>query len=260
MLSAFARAAMVLGRRDFLDTARRSAAFLLQAMRDERGRLYRTRRAGRAHLLGFLEDHAAVALGLLDLYEADPNPRWLRGALELQERIEEHFTAGGAYCSTSDEHEKLLVRPASAQESSLPSDVGLAATSAFRLGLLAGRTEWIAHARRELELRGGLLRRAPNAFGQLLVLADLIDARPKEIYVAGRPKDPAVQAFLERARKLWPPYRVLALVPAGEEGVLAKLLPAAAGKRPLDGRAACYVCTEGVCKEPLTDPAAPFGR
>ncbi len=255
MLSAFARAGSVLGREDWLATARRNADFLLSKMRDEKGRLFRTRRNGRSRLLGFLEDHAAVANGLLDLYEADGDPRWLKAAVGLQERIEEHFVHEGRYVSVSDEHERLIVRPGSAQESSLPSDIGLAATSAARLGLLLGKPEWISRARSELERIGTLLAAAPNGFGQCLILADFLAADPKEIYVAGPPEDESTRIFLEKARRLWPPYRVLAWIDPDRAAEISRILPPAEGKTPIEGKPAAYVCTEGVCKEPVVDPS-----
>src|SRR5262249_6411140 len=60
---AFAEAGRVLGRLDYVDVARRNAAFILGEMRSD-GRLLRTWKGGVAKLRGYLEDHAMVGAAL----------------------------------------------------------------------------------------------------------------------------------------------------------------------------------------------------
>ncbi len=79
-----ARAAVVLDEARYLEAARKNAHFLLTEMRREDGSFYRTRRNGRSHLDAYLEDYAFVTQGLLDLFEADGDPRWLKAAQEIQ--------------------------------------------------------------------------------------------------------------------------------------------------------------------------------
>src|SRR5258705_11059494 len=76
MLSALAEAASALGREDYLAAAIRNAEFLTSSMvRD--GRLLRSWKDGQARITGYLEDHAMVGAGLLALYEATFDRRWL---------------------------------------------------------------------------------------------------------------------------------------------------------------------------------------
>ncbi len=91
MLAAFAEAARVLGRDDYLAVAQRNAEFLWAQMRDERGRMMRTWKNGHAKLNGYLEDYANVADGLLELYQTTFEPRWFAAARELADSILEHF-------------------------------------------------------------------------------------------------------------------------------------------------------------------------
>ena len=252
MLSAFARAAVVFDRPDYLATARGNATFLLGEMRRADGGLFRTRRGDRSHLDGYLEDHAFVVQGLIDLFEADADLRWVRAALDLHGFVETHFADDerGGYFSFSDEHETLPVRTSSAQESSLPSDVGVAALNAARLGLLTGDLKLASRARETLRRHASDLARWPTASCQLLILIDFLESAPPEVFVAGDPDDPAVRAELDRLRRQWPPQRVFALVPAGADEETAKVLPPALGKTPRDGAPAVYVCHEGVCEAP----------
>ncbi len=256
MLRAFARAAAVLDDPEYLEIAKKNADFLLTRMKGEDGHLFRTRRLGRSRLPAFLEDYAFVTAGLIELFQADPNPRWISEALRFQKIVEDEFVApaGNGYASVSKNQKGLIVRVSSAQESSLPSDVGVAAMNAYRLGLLAGDTKLSSRAHDILRRHSGEFRHYPNAYGQLLILVDYLDAVPQEVYLVGDPSDPATQAFLTKLRKTWPPYRVFAYSPPKDLEALSKILPAAEGKEAIDGKPTAYVCTEGVCKAPITNP------
>ena len=100
MISALADAAAVLDRDDYLEAADRCAAFVLSSMRSDDGRLLRTWKDGpdgRAHIAGYLEDHAFMLQALLVLYEAGFDERWYREAVAIAELMLEHFAdPGGA--------------------------------------------------------------------------------------------------------------------------------------------------------------------
>ncbi len=102
-LSAWAAAARILGRPEDLKIAQDLARFALTDLwRD--GQLYRTYRLGQARHPGYLDDHAALAAGLLDLYQVDFDPTWFKAALELSEVILRDFAdpAGGFFDTTSE--------------------------------------------------------------------------------------------------------------------------------------------------------------
>jgi uncharacterized protein YyaL (SSP411 family) len=251
MLRAFARAAVVLDEPRYLEAARRNADFLLTVMRREDGRLFRTRRGAKAHLDGYLEDHAFVVQGLLDLYEADLDPRWLRAALELHEVTDRHFAAEPAgYYQTPDDAADVPVRLRETSESSLPSDIGVALLNAARLALLAGDLEGLARARAGLAAHAGSIRRYPPAFGQLVLLTDFLTSDPPEVFVVGERDDPLVRAELRRLQTQYPPNRVLALVEPSSREALAALLPGIEDRVARDGRPTVYECREGVCAAP----------
>ncbi len=250
MLSAFARASVVFDEPRYGEIARRNAKFLLASMRREDGSLFRTRRLGESRLDAFLEDYANVANGMIDLYEADFDTRWLQAAIELYEFIEKNFIdEQGAFVNVMTSDESLPVQLSDAQESSMPSDVGVAATVAYRLGLLSGRSAWIDRAESVLARFGEQIERYPTAFGQLMILFEFRSASPKEVYLVGDPTSPELQAEIAKRQRQWPPHRVLSSFAAVDEK-LERLLPAVAGKEALGGKPTEYECSLGVCKLP----------
>ena len=90
MISAYARAALVLGNERYAQRAERAAGFLLQKLRKGE-RLSRSFKDGRARHDAYLDDYAFLMAGLLDLFEATGNTRWLREAISLDRVVETHY-------------------------------------------------------------------------------------------------------------------------------------------------------------------------
>ncbi len=133
MLSTFAEAGRSLGRLDYLEAARRNARFLLDHLYVE-DRLHRSWREGQAKHNAYLEDHAALVLALLDLYQADFNNEWFEMASRLAGEMVDHFLdPQGGFFDTRDDHEALLVRPKDVQDNASPSGNAMACEALLKL-------------------------------------------------------------------------------------------------------------------------------
>ncbi|MGZ4277683.1 MAG: thioredoxin domain-containing protein [Solirubrobacteraceae bacterium] len=248
MIAALADAGAVLGREDYLDAARDAAAFVLDRMRTPDGRLLRTFGAGEAKLDAYLEDHAFLLEALLVLYEATFEARWLREARALADTIVARFADGerGGFFSTAEDGEALLTRRKELQDAPIPSGGASAAMGLLRLARLCGEQAYEDHAAAQLRLAAGLAARHPTAFGHALQGIDLLLAVPREVALVG---DAAGVCALARVvREQHRPHVVLA---GGEPGDEPPLL---AGRAPIDGHAAAYVCERFACRRPVTDP------
>ena len=260
MLHAFAEAGVVLGREDYVSAARRNANFLLSAMRaegdDDHLRLYRTWKDGRAHLNAYLEDYAAVALGMLALYEVTFELRWLRAGLDLARTILDRFHdgAGGGFFQTAADHEKLVARRKDFVDSAIPAGNSLAADLLQRLARLLDRPELAQHVAGVLALMAEALGEQPLAFGRLLGVLDFYVNPGFEIAIVGDPAGDDTAALLAEVRRRFMPNTVLAAgLPGGEA---ATEIPLLAGREMRDGRATAYVCRNYACNLPVTEPAA----
>ncbi len=245
-LSAFAEAARFLQRSDFLETARRNARFLLEALH-QNGRLLRSWRAGTARHNAYLEDYAALILGLLALYQSDPDPTWYAQALRLADEMVQHYAdPQGGFFDTRDDHETLLIRPRDLQDNATPSGNALAANALLRLAAYGDHPEWRKLAEDMLAPQLENAVQYPTAFAYWLAAADFAIGPVHEIAIVGEPNGP----FLD---VLWSEYRprmVAALAPAGSPGAHPVLL----NDRPLvAGKPTAYVCQNFTCQLPVTD-------
>ncbi|TMQ59174.1 MAG: thioredoxin domain-containing protein, partial [Candidatus Eisenbacteria bacterium] len=158
MIGAFARAGRVFGRRDFVDTAARAASFVWTAMR-RGGRLLRSWRAGESRLPGYLEDHAFLAWGLLDLHEVSGDGTWLDQARALTDSMIERFwdpDEGGFFFVASD-HESLIARTKEVFDQAVPSGNGMAARVLVRLWLMTGDERYEEYAAKMFRVFAGIL-------------------------------------------------------------------------------------------------------
>ena len=254
-IAAFAIGYRGLGDVRYLQAAQKAAAFVLQELVHD-GRCLRSWHSGKAQHQGYLEDHAMLADGLLSLFEADGDPRWLRAAQQLLATIERHFRAeDGTFWFTAADHEQLVARTKSATESSTPSGTAMAVRAFLRAGLLLGDDKLYALGVAALRGNHALLERSPVAAPSLVLALQFHLADPREIVIAGDPADARTQALLAAAWRSFPGHHVVALVHDGNRAELATLSKVFDGKVPASGVPAAYVCRRGACEAPVTDPA-----
>jgi uncharacterized protein YyaL (SSP411 family) len=245
-LGVLAEAGARLGRADFLDAARANAEFLLGTMRDADGRLLRTSDGSTAKLNAYLEDHAFLVEALLDLYEATFEARWFAAAREIADAMIGRFADAerGGFFSTSVDHEELLTRRKDLEDNPIPSGSSSAALGLLRLAALTGEDRYERHGLSVLQLAHPFAGRYPQAFGHLLLAMGFALHPPREVALVGEDR-----AELERVvrERLWP-----AVVLAAGDGSDAGDVPLLAGRTPVDGRAAAYVCQRFTCRRPVT--------
>jgi uncharacterized protein YyaL (SSP411 family) len=257
MISAFARAGFALADGVYIASARRAAKFALEQMRSE-GRLHRVSLDGRAAGPAFAEDYAFLIAGLLDLYEAAPDPRWLREALALQRVLDAHYAdaAGGGYFRTADDHERLLAREKSGDDGAVPSANSVAALNLLRL---AAFTEDDSHRERAARLFSAFentLERSPTALGEMLLAVDFEVDTSKEVLLVRPGPDTDLAPLLDVLRTTYLPNRIVSVVAQGEElDAHAQLVPLLRGKKARNGEVTAYVCEDRVCRFPTSDPA-----
>ena len=251
MISGFCRAHQALGDPQCLEAAVAAGRFLRKHLvRD--GRVLRRWAEGEAAFGGVLDDHAHVVAAWLDLYETTFDPKWLEEALALNAKTLElfHDDEAGGFFFTAKDGEPLLARTKPGFDSAIPSGNGVMAMNLLRIHKLTGDRRPRELAMRTLERFGASVAQAPHGAGAILNALDFAQPGAREIFVAGKPDDPATRALVEAVWRDPDPNRVLALVTPGIE----KLLPPAAGKTPVNGKPAAYVCRDFTCAAPTTDP------
>ncbi|MBN2146848.1 MAG: thioredoxin domain-containing protein [Anaerolineales bacterium] len=248
MLRAMAEAGRYLGRTDYTNAAIRNGQFLLSELYCE-GYLKRSWREGVARHNALLEDHAALVLGLLALYQTDAQVRWFSAALELTQAMVLRFVdPAGGFFDTSNDHERLLLRPKDLQDNATPCGSSLAAMALLQMSAYTGNGEWRDTAEAMLASIQSLTVRYPTAFGQWLSAAHLVFTPILEVAIVGTLDDPQTQAFTKLLWKKYRPEMVVAVAPVPlPEGCPALL----DGRGLLNGQPTAYVCQKFTCQAPV---------
>jgi len=256
MLAAFAEAASVLGRADYLAAAVRNAEFLgKQMVRD--GRLLRSWKDGQARITGYLEDYSMVGAGLLSLYEATFDRRWLDESRRLAEEALRLFWSAdlNAFFDTGHDQEALVVRPRNLFDNAVPSGTSVAIDWLLRLAVIVGEERYEAIALKALRPMADLMQRYPSGFGRYLSALDFHLGPVAEVALVWRPgEERAMGPLLDTVFGRYQPNRVV--VGAAEGEAAAAGLPLLAERATVGGRPTAYVCRHYVCQLPVTEPDA----
>ncbi len=256
MISAFAQASLVLGEPRYAERASGAARFVLQNLRRD-GRLLRSWKDGRARHAGYLDDYAFLAAGLLDLYEATGEIRWLREALALDMILARHHEEhdNGGFFMTADDHEALLAREKPAYDGAEPSGNSVHLLNLLRLGEYTTEDRYRQRAERAMRAFGGVLASRPAALSEMLLAVDFRLDTPKEIVIVTANGRRDAEPLLARLRRTFLPNRILVVAGEGEDlQTQSKLVPLLVQKVARGRKATAYVCERGVCELPTSDP------
>ncbi|HEY0404145.1 MAG TPA: thioredoxin domain-containing protein, partial [Pyrinomonadaceae bacterium] len=251
MLAAFAEAAAILEREDYLRAAKNNAQFVLDNLRRE-GLLLRTYKDGQAKLNAYLEDYAFFIDGLLALYEAAGELRWLEEALSLALTMNAEFwdEQEGGYFYTGRSHEELIVRSKDFMDNATPSGNSVAAEVLLKLAVLTGNEEYNRRAVMIFRLLRDSLTRYPTAFGRLLAALDFYLSTPKEIAIIGPRGEAQTQALVREVWKQYLPNKVLAQAEE-QETRAAEIVPLLRERSMTRGLATAFVCERYTCQQPV---------
>jgi uncharacterized protein YyaL (SSP411 family) len=268
MISALARGAVVLGDAALKATATKAAEFLQRELFDAKsGLLYRSYRDGRSEVKGFSEDYAFLIQGLLDLYEASFERRWLEWAEQLQRTMDGLFwdEAKGGYFNSAADDPAIVLRLKEDYDGAEPAPSSVAALNLLRLAAILDGvvrpgadiaiTSYRVRGQRTIEAFRAQWSGVPHAMPQMLCALELALDAPRHVVLAGDPATKEFQAlvtvFFEKLR----PFRGLAAVTNdADRAWWQPRAPWLAEMKPLNGIATAYVCEEFACQAPVTSP------
>ncbi len=253
MLEAYAEAAAVLERDDYREIAERNAQFILDTLVTD-GLLLHVYKDGRAKHVGFLDDYAFVASGLVTLYETTGRLRWLEAAVTLADKMVEEFwdEEGGGFFYNGRSGEKLIVRSKDYFDNATPSGNSVAAEALLRLSVLTGNEDYRRKAVNVLRLVRDAVERYPSAFGYALGAIDFYLSTPKEVVVVGEAEQ--ARPLLHEVWTRYLPNKVVVISNGVDEAAVA-LVPLLRERTAQGGRATAYVCESYTCLQPVNTAA-----
>ena len=251
MLSGLAESLKITAKPSFLAAANRTIQLIFTKMFSH-GLLLHTYKDGKAKQLGFLDDYAFLAVGLLDFYEATLERSALERAVEVTEVMVREFwdSSEGGFFYTGNSHEQLISRTKPVFDASVPSGNATATELLLRLYHLTGKEDFLGKAETVLRSYSHAMESQPFGFAHMICALDFYLRKPKEIVLIGKLEDSKTKELLAEINSIYLPNITLQLV--GPDQPLDEVSPLLAGKTQINGDATAYVCQNYTCSAPVT--------
>jgi uncharacterized protein len=259
MIAAFARAARVLpgsaAAGSYLDAARRSAEFIRTRLWNADVRqLLRRYRGGEAGIDGYAEDYAFLIFGLLELFQADGDAKWLDWALTLQDAQDERFWDhhDGGWFSTTGQDPTVLLRLKEDYDGAEPSAGSVSVLNLLMLVHLVPSAEAQTKAERTLARLGPRIGAAARAVPMMLCALSAWHTGFSQIVIVGEPQATGTRTLRRQLALHYLPFAlVIPVHPGPHQDALAKRLEFLGAMTARDG-AAAYVCRDFACRQPVS--------
>ncbi|MCH1519578.1 MAG: thioredoxin domain-containing protein, partial [Nitrosopumilus sp.] len=184
MITAFAKGYRVTNDMRYLNAAKNCISFIEKNLFVD-DNLLRTYKNGNAKINGYLEDYSYFINALLDVFEIEPNQKYLKLALKLGTHLIDHFwdSENNSFFMTSDNHEKLIIRPKSNYDLSLPSGNSVSSFVMLRLYHLSQEQSFLDISIKIMESQAQMAAENPFGFGYLLNTLSVYLEKPIEITI-----------------------------------------------------------------------------
>ena len=250
MIAALAKAATTFGEPRYLAMAQRAIDSIWLKMQHE-GRLYHRLVGGAVAIDGFLDDYAYFIWGLLETYRASYERVNLDRAVELSESVLKHFSdSKGGFFQTEDSAEEMIVRLKEDYDGAIPSGNSVMAMNLVALGTLNGESKYSEAAKKTFEAFAIDLAKSPSAYIHLISAYAKSKGNGRLLAIIG--KEDATSEFSNIANRINDPD--LEVIRYDNMQGLPEKIDASIGSRIVEPGPMAFLCSMGVCSEPVYDP------
>lgn len=254
MIAALSIGGRVLGENQYVTAAEKAVDFIFSKLIRDDGRLMARYRDGEMAFLGYVDDYSFLIWGLIELYQANYNPEYLKKAVKLNDDLIKYFydeAGGGLYLYGSD-GEKLISRPKEAYDGAMPSGNSVATLNFIRLARLTERYDLEDKARAQFKAFSNEISKIPYGYSYFLTALLYAHSESTEVVLVEGDKQDDIVAMTKVLRMDFKPFMVSMVYGKGYEQ-LKTIAPLVDGYKPIGGKTTAYVCRHRACSAPVTD-------
>jgi uncharacterized protein YyaL (SSP411 family) len=247
MITAFAKGYRVTNNTEYLEAAKNCVIFIEKNLFDG-DKLLRTYKNNTAKIDGYLEDYSYFANALLDVFEVEPEVQYLDLALKLGYYLVDHFwdSENNSFFMTSNSHEKLIIRPKSNYDLSLPSGNSVSCFVMIRLFHLTQEVKFLKIAQQIIESQAQMAAENPFGFGYLLNTMYIYLQKPIEITIVNTENTEICRSLCTK----FLPESILVTIQNKNQLENLEKFSFFAGKT-FDDRTSVFICRDFTCSLPL---------
>ena len=252
MISAFLAGYRITDNTKYFDVAKKAIDFFENNF-EKNHILHRTFKNNEPKLNGYLDDYACMVNASIDIFETTSDPKYLQFAVNLANHLITHFwddpTHG--FFFTSDNHEKLIIRPKNNYDLSIPSGNSVAAHGLLILYHITQNKQFLEIAKKIIEAQAIAAAENPFAFGYLLNVLYLYHQNPTEITIIN---DKNLE-LISTLQKFFLPESITVIVRHKNNLDLLSKHAFFSGKEFQDDKTSVFICKNFSCSLPLSDLA-----
>ena len=246
MIAALSKTGNALNESRFIDSAEKTADFILHNLR-KGDTLFHRYAKGEVAIDGFLDDYAFVSYGLLQLYEATFKSRYLEVATDLAKTMITKFwdkERGGFY--QTENSPTGMPRIKQLYDGATPSGNSIALHDLVLLSRLADEPIYEQTARQMTKTFAEEIEASPDAYTSFLSALDFQTGPSFTVTLVGNLTDEGIQTMLKTLRERYLPKTIVMLRQPDNLGL---------GYQQLEGKATAYVCRDQTCLPATNSPA-----
>src|SRR3990167_2611315 len=254
MIAALAKGAQALNEQKYAQAAMRAADFILNTLRLKDGSLLKRYRLGEAAIPGHLDDYAYFVWGLIDLYEATFEVKYLKIALELNRLMIDDFLdeKGGGFFFSGKRNEQLIAQTKEIYDGATPSGNSVALMNILRLSRMTGNPDLTNISGQLMKSFAETVNNYPSGYTHFLCALDFALGPTKEIVIAGEPGSDDTSQILKEIRRRFLPGKVVILHPEKDKSIEG-IIGFVKEQKAIDGKTTAYICENYACKAPTND-------
>jgi uncharacterized protein YyaL (SSP411 family) len=251
MIKGHVDAYRVLGNKQYLDRAIKSAQFIKTKQLNTDGSLFHNYKDGKSTIEGFSEDYAHTIDAFIALYQVTLDEQWLTTASDLMKYAMTHFydKNSGMFYFTSDQHTNLITRKTEVVDHVISSSNSVLATNLFQLGHYYSNTEYSKISERMLSNVYKDMKTTPSAYSNWLDLYLNYSNPYYEVAISGSD----AKEKMKELHSYYLPNILIAGATVDSDLPIMK-------NRFNKGNTYIYVCVDGSCKLPVTDTESAVGQ
>jgi uncharacterized protein YyaL (SSP411 family) len=254
MIAALSQAGQVFNNEKYLETSKNAADFILQKLLID-NRLKHRYREGDAGIAGNLDDYSFMVWGLLELYMASLDIKYLNAAINLNKTLIKYFwddKNNGFYFTASDS-EKILIREKKIYDSATPAGNSVELLNLIHIARLTEDPELEKMAVKMETSFSEDVERLPTGHTYFITAVDFEVGPSFEIVIVGKSGAHDTLNMLNTIKNHYIPNKVIIFKDQNNPGDVNKIAESIGFKKSVDGMATAYICTAGSCKQPTTD-------
>ncbi|MFC2131587.1 thioredoxin domain-containing protein [Bacteroidota bacterium] len=254
MIAAFAKAGNVLNNEIYLNIAENAAEFIEQNMLDNDGRLLHRYNRGETAITGNLDDYAFYIYGLLELYEATFELKYLKQSLRLQEILFTNYwdNKSGGFYFTPDFGEELIVRKKDFYDGAVPSGNTVELMNLNRFFRITSDDKYSEYAEKQIKAFSGIVERMPVGYTQFLSGFDSAISHYTEIVLTAKSKE-EIEPFLGVIRNYYLPNKVVIFRSEKNKTELAEIAEYTSNLEMINNKPTAYICSNYACEIPINE-------